>query len=455
MKFALLFVLTSVINPILAQQNISYKKYSPAALRTDVAFLKQQVFNVHANPYSELTHSNYEKVFDSINGAIKDSLNLIQFFKLIKPAVSYLSDEHSAITLPEKQSYVLNGNAVFLPFAIKKAGNSFVVDTVFENNTELKSGDVILSVNQMSISQAIANCERYTTGFPNQRKEKAIKQFGYLIALAYPFENNFRIKKQNGQEILLNGITEKSWLDYINKVNGEDQVCEQSISYTKYKDYGIINACSFNVTKIKSLEYFEKVIDSIFTKIKIDNNKALIIDVSKNSGGNSAVGDLLINHFYDKPYKKYQCNWKRSDEYLSLMKSWGFENEQYQKIKVGEILHYNSETIEPVKKNNLFTGSVYVLVGRGTFSSAIQFATVVKDNSIAKIIGQEPENGHPNHFGEMYSTELPNTRINVRFGVKQWIRPSGKLTENRLVPDIILNRSDAIEEISKGYLKNL
>lgn len=425
----------------MGQQNITDQKFSPSELKTDLEFLKQKIFNVHANPYNELTHDSYEKVFDSINSKITVSLSVTDFFKLIRPVVSYLSDEHSAITLP-KQLSISNNNPIFLPFAIKQAGNHYVIDTIFEDRIDLQSGDVIESVNQISIQQAVANCEPYTTGFPNQRKEKAIKQFGYLFPLAYPMQSNFKIRKKNGQEISMQGTTAKNWLSYLNKLSGENIICEPVLTYRKYDTYGYINACSFNVTNNKNIAYFEGVIDSIFAEVKKDNVRSLIIDISKNRGGNSAVGDLLINHFYNKPYKDYQCNWKRSNDYLNLMKSWKIENKEYEQTKAGDILHYNSEVIEPAKNSNFFMGKVYILVGSGTFSSAIQFATIVKDNSMAAIIGQVPEDGHPNHFGEMYSTELPNTKINLRFGVKEWIRPAGKTPQNILTPEILFKLSE-------------
>ncbi len=79
------------------------------------------------------------------------------------------------------------------------------------------------------------------------------------------------------------------------------------------------------------------------------------------------------------------------------------------------------------------------MVGAATFSSAMLFATIIKDNHIATIIGQTPENGHPNGFGELYNTTLPNTKIDLRFGVKEWIRPAGKVGENVLRPDVLLS----------------
>jgi hypothetical protein len=36
----------------------------------------------------------------------------------------------------------------------------------------------------------------------------------------------------------------------------------------------------------------------------------------------------------------------------------------------------------------------------------------------------------------MYSTALPNSQLELRFGVKEWVRPAGRGKKNKLVPDI-------------------
>ncbi|SFQ30642.1 hypothetical protein SAMN05444277_108143 [Parafilimonas terrae] len=58
MKFVLLFALVCNINLVFGQQNVADKKFSAPELKQDIAFLKQQIFNVHTNPYSELTPGN-------------------------------------------------------------------------------------------------------------------------------------------------------------------------------------------------------------------------------------------------------------------------------------------------------------------------------------------------------------------------------------------------------------
>ncbi len=120
------------------------------------------------------------------------------------------------------------------------------------------------------------------------------------------------------------------------------------------------------------------------------------------------------------------------------MRSWGFDNAQYAAEPVGRILHFASEQVIPELVPYPYKGKVTVVIGPATFSSAMNFATLIKDNRMARLIGQTPINGHPTSIGEMYYTNLPHTQLFVRFGVKEHIRPAGKVSDNNLQPDIIL-----------------
>jgi hypothetical protein len=55
------------------------RKFSTQQLRADLSFLKQQLFNAHADPFTELSRADYEKVFDLINGHLTDSMTATAF----------------------------------------------------------------------------------------------------------------------------------------------------------------------------------------------------------------------------------------------------------------------------------------------------------------------------------------------------------------------------------------
>lgn len=441
---------------IITQVTFSQTLLSPSQQKEDVEFLKKQLFDAHADPFTELNQKQYTQVFDSIELKIKDPADVTAFLKLIKPAISWLSDEHAGFDLDTaKLSPEYKTAPIFPPFTLKKQGNVYVVDQLLTTNTALKSGDTILRVNNVPIYQLINRCTHYTTGFPGQRYQTAMSQFGYLYTWsADSATQHFSIRRGKNKGMIINGTNFKTWYYYRVSHAGSGQDCPQMISYTRFGNAGYINSCSFTTHSDKQVDSLTKIIDAVFAQAKNDGVKYLFIDVSKNGGGNSQIGDIMINDFYGKPYLGYQCNWKRSDEYLKLIKSWGITDSAYAAKPVGSIIHSDAWQNTPSINNpNRFNGKVYVIVGNGTFSSAMMFATIIKDNHIATLVGQTPQNGHPDHFGEVYNTTLPNSKIGLRFGVKEWIRPAGKLPDNNLRPDITIDPNKSTKELIKQIIK--
>jgi C-terminal processing protease CtpA/Prc len=431
------------------------QQFTPTQLKDDLAYLKHQLYNVHINPFTELTKTQYDNLFNDIDTRITTPMTALQFYKLIKPAVAYLSDEHAQISInPNLTPNDYKEGNVFLPFNLSRKGNSYVIDEVLNTDTVLKKGDVIKLVDNKPVGDLLIKCAQYTTGFPEQRAQKAMDQFGYLYAIANPVTSAFMVTMDGGKTRTINGTRLKQWQNYVLARAGQSGKTDKRITYTAYGEAGYLNVPEFNARTNKDMDSLKAVFTKIFGQVKSEGVKYLFIDVSKNSGGNSQVGDVLTGFFYDKPYRGYQCNWKRSDEYLSLIKSWGFTDANYAAQPVGKVIHFDSGNTVPTANPVRFKGKVYVLVGDGTFSSAIMFATVIKDNHIAPLIGKTPADGHPNHFGELYTTNLPNTKLDVRFGVKEWIRPNGKGEENVLYPDKLVNVNQPPIEIIKTTLRD-
>lgn len=406
------------------------QKFSARQLNEDLSYFKKQIYNVHIEPFNELKQEQFDRLFADMGKKIKDSLTASEFFSIIRPAIGYLGDEHADVRTPKGFD-----QSIFLPFSILKKGNQYLVETSFSE--QIKPGIEIKAIDEMPVSALLEELMQYTSGFAEERLDKAMQQFGYLYALAKPKKNTFRVST-NQSDIEIKAVDPYTWTDYLKKIYGVASYKER-IAYQKYNETGYIKAASFGTRGDEDFKKYELAIDSIFSLIQRDQVKQLVIDVSENSGGNSAIGDLIINKFYRKPYKSYQANWKRSDEYLQLMKSYGNGDDQYEKLKPGATLHYDPEMVNPTATKDIYTGKVYILVGDATFSSAMMFATTIKDNSIALLIGKSPKNGHPSHYGELYGFKLPNTQLNGRFGVKEWIRPAGKGVKNVLTPDVTID----------------
>lgn len=431
------------------------KKFSPQQLKDDLAFVKRQLFNAHADPFSRVSKTDYEKSFAGLNAGLKDSLTATDFYKYIRGTFCWLNDEHAGFTIkPALQTSEYKNGNIWLPITLSQKGTTYFIDKVLIPNTGLQKGMRVIKINGDWIAPAVVAASGNANGYESQQHQKALDQFGYLYTLTQRTNHSsFNIETTGKKIITLPGTNLKTWQDYIIAQTGRTEDDER-ISYTRYGSSGYINVPAFDARNDHQMDSLKGVFTKIFTQIKADDIKAVFIDVSKNGGGNSAVGDMLISFFYDKPWKGYQCNFRRSDEYLALITSWGIKDPQYAAYKPGTLIHSDSSDEYPFNPNPArYNGKVYVMVGSGTFSSAIMFATTIKDNHIATLIGQIPPDGHPNHFGELYSNTLPNTKIDLRFGVKEWIRPAGKAGKNILQPDVLVDLSKGVEGVIRAVVK--
>jgi hypothetical protein len=131
-------------------------------------------------------------------------------------------------------------------------------------------------------------------------------------------------------------------------------------SHTIYFKY---NSCQ-NMTG----QPFSDFVKTLFDRVDDEKIKKIVIDLRHNGGGNSAIFAPFLKELKKRP--KF------------------------------------------LKK-----GSIHVLIGRRTFSSAILNAIDLKKQTPAIFAG-EPTGGKPNHYGEVQMFRLPESGLSVTYSVK-------------------------------------
>jgi len=100
-----------------------------------------------------------------------------------------------------------------------------------------------------------------------------------------------------------------------------------------------------------------------------------------------------------------------------------------------------SSFIKQIRSNYLNTPhKFFVLIGRQTFSSALMNAIEIKQKTSAEFIG-EPTGGNMNHFGELRTFSLPETKLFITYSTKYFENWKGK--EGPLLPDYAIPNSSA------------
>ena len=335
-KIVFVLLLLMNMNTLCAQDKVFGKK----ELETDLAYLQQQIKEVHADPLRELDEKKWQDLFSRMHAQLKDSMTQSAFFSVIKPAVAFLSDEHADIAAPA----YFEQHDVFLPFSLRALGNGFVCEAI--NDANKQTAQMLIAVNGISIAILLKELSNYTTGFPEERMAKALEQFGYLYGLAHPFETAWTLTLAGQKETKVLPTSLKNWTEQIKRLNGMSEP-KQRMRYESFGNIGYFTVPDFSVRNDADGEKYSRAIDSAFTQAIQNGVQQFVIDVSRNSGGNSIVGDMMIDHFYSKPYKSYQMSWRRSKEYLALMKKFGSNNPSYEALQPGAVLHYDAGTVTP------------------------------------------------------------------------------------------------------------
>jgi len=107
----------------------------------------------------------------------------------------------------------------------------------------------------------------------------------------------------------------------------------------------------------------------------------------------------------------------------------------------------NGNLISPAAPANRFTGSVYLLISAGTFSSGMNCAVAAKDYGLATIVGEET--GEPVvSAGEIFAFNTPNVGLNVFVPTKLFEGPKPHPPNQCVLPDIHVPAS-AADKVAK------
>lgn len=448
MKPKLALLLALFANSIFAQKtcNEMYsQKFTRQQLEQDVDFIKEKIINAHVNPFTEISESEFEKKYSNIRKALKDGMTQKDFYFLAKPLIVTLNDEHSSMSDYCVTDSIKKSMKV-LPLKFKYENGKMLLTENY-SDSKLNIGDELIAMNRIPIGEVLETCAKTIPGAKEERVPMAVDKFWIMInKYCYFITDNYDLKFKSGLQTVVKSVSLEQLKTNAAKTQPKKQEDFIPIDYRKINNFGYLKVNTFDDRHTYSLDEWKVKFDSIFTLIKKDNVQSLVVDVHHNSGGNSGVGNLLISYFSGKDYNSYQGRWKKSKEYSDVLKADHKTVPEYESLKNGDFYPIKSRIVKAGENPLRFNGKTYVVVGKNTFSSAMMFGAIVLDNKLAEVVGEIPEKGHPNHFGELIDFQTPNTKLNFLFGVKEWIRPAGNVSPNKLIPTKIIDLKDKTEE---------
>lgn len=446
----LLFFFCFISTLCVGQSSIETQKFTPEELKQDLKFLFEKLESIHPSLYHYTTKQLVDEKRLALEKELDHPMTRLEFARKAIPVVTMLKDGHTGLGIPkeERVTFLKNGGKIF-PLDVLIRDNKIYITASVDAPDLLYSE--IVSINGIPSSEVLENLRNYVSAELDFYRDIRVQlAFRPLLWYHYGWDQLFDLQLSIKGELFnrkIEGMTDQSFKEATKKRGGEQQ-SNKPYSFYKRDNIGVIDFRSMS-----EMEKFDEFLDSTFATIKKENLTNLIVDIRRNGGGNSLMGDMLISYITDKPYLQVD----RMEVKNSADAPLSSQN------KIGTISVIENKSLKnPKNPKNKFTGKTYLLTSHVTFSSANMLADAFKCYQMGTIVGEET-GGVLTAFGDVINLRLPNTQLPAGCAFKKFTHPCADETVHGVKPDVeivptledIQNRRDpAMEYVLKAVKGN-
>jgi hypothetical protein len=456
----------SLLLVLCSPKGYSQEKISKALLVKDLAILKENLEKIHPGLYTYSSKKRIDEWFTETQNSLKDSMSYIQFYELVAPLNSIIKNGHSFVALDRfKKTYNI------IPIRLYKNGNAFYVLDSFDEKYKKLIGKEILAIDGVPVIEVFNKLLQYQTRdgenltFPT---EKLLYYFNLDYSLIYGAKDSYQITLAEDTQktsMTVKSISSKDIQFY-------DRIPEKEVILFSIKDsVAVLTFKTFEKSRLKKIAY-KKLLGKIFSSIKANGIKHLIVDVRNNGGGDAVPNQELISYLYDKEFQLFKnittiTNKIEDKKYykqegvfwFNTLVSW-FKLEK----KANNLYRAKtkgSDTYSP--KADHYKGKLYILTNGRSFSATGEFVSFIKHHREAVFIGEEVGgNQYQNTSGLSYFITLPNSKLRMFIPTVLWelnvnIKNDGHgVKPNYIVRNSIseeLEHQDAIMNFTLQFIK--
>ncbi|MDD4299014.1 MAG: stalk domain-containing protein, partial [Bacilli bacterium] len=396
---------------------------SSELMKEDLDFLVKTVGEVHPSTFYGYS-LNQKDIIKSLYDKIKEPLAKDEFYFNINRLVTSLNDGHTSL------SY--NGSKwINLPMVWTTDGI-----IIYEDYEDFKKGDKIISLGGLTedvlfeeLSKVLSSDNKY---WIKAYGTHALSQEIYLRYFNLIHDSKVKIFiERNRQKFNISVPLENNFLNLSHKENPNWirwELDEENSLGILYLDKCFIN------------DEFNETLAAFMREVKNNKIKNIAVDLRNNPGGSSEVAYAFLMYTNKSNYKSFRGGIRYSPRINELI------NQPIERTGLNYVIAGVAMNVDFAKKINQddslreqFSGDIYILTSNNTFSAAVWFTILFKDNDEATIIG-EPTGGKPSHFGEALDFKLPNSNFTLNISCKDFIRPDKeKVDADAMYPHYIVN----------------
>jgi hypothetical protein len=394
------------------------QRFETAQLQADWDTLYVQLQNNHPDLYAQWPKKEADAAFKNLRKELNRPLKLAEFDLLARKFLAGFQDGHTYVDTDFESGtfveYGKRGGKLFPLGVTLIDGRIYCADVSF-TSAAIPMGAEIISINDRSANEIVQTLTSLQSA-DDLRSNFVTTQrlFGFSLWHTYGWGQHCKVTyryKGKRQTIEVVGISTDN---YMKLIFGKGQVYQLHV----YPEFHLAILQINSYTNFKAARSF---IDSSFQIIKEQGIKHVALDLRKNGGGNSVIGNMVLDYINREPYEDISSktwldgplmqavspdNWRYSTM-KEVRKSWQqvAPNRYYKK--------FSPEQPDSLLRPDLYTTAKFYLLTSGrTYSSAHMTAISVKCGKLGTIIGQ-PTGERLDLTGEIIEFKLPQTHLAI------------------------------------------
>jgi hypothetical protein len=263
----------------------------------DIDFYIRTMEDSHIEPFMYISRADYYTRIGEIKNSIGDSISLRDFVFLFYQVTALLNDAHSTPQLVQPLFREEFRKEQFFPYKLAHEKNKLYAPVELATDLGIPAGVEIVDINGEDLSAFFTQIQNRIAGTPSFREDVSCKLLCYFLFLKNikpPFILGYKNKEGISQKAeVKTGVPFKKALSasmpHIVKPY-DSEILQHKLGYI---DVRSLSGDAGN---------FRSFLDTCFLKFKEANIRNVAIDLRKNSGGNTMLGDLLFSYISNKKY---------------------------------------------------------------------------------------------------------------------------------------------------------
>ena len=422
----------------------SRKRFSPADLRADLAYLCDALDEMSVAPYAATSRETFATARAALAASFTAPLSTFEFALRAAPLFASLNDGHISISPDDMiwQDGRTGGKFFPVPIQFTPEGTFTRSSSRFgiPDGTRLAAIDDISALRLQQTCLACTSAPTLTARRIFASDPQAVATWlralsGRRSTFAVAFEHQGLPRRVDVAGLPFDKLAETP--ADTSAPLALRLFSEQRVAYVEYR-------------RCDPGQPLDDALQAAFSQIAKANVRALVIDIRKNGGGSDPANDAVLAYLTDRPYSQGNKFSVRASRmltarygalgYLSRYFAPGALFAREGDLVTIEIPKALTET-KPKPNGLRFLGPKFVLIGPATFSSAMGFAETVQAFVIGKLVG-EPLGEPLESNGQVVDVRAPRTCLNAAIPTKYFYATASH-EKPHVEPDILVATTPA------------